>query len=165
MSNAASTEQLVSEYTPLVRSLARRYYGRGAEFDDLVQEGYIALLVLIPKCPDMTWLAAFLKNNMPGYVRNAAARLRTRSDAACEVLLEDIEETVGEDESQKRYSEAELREMLRAALTADELDMTQALMEGFTQKEIADTLGLTQQAVGARLKKIRAKLKGILEGL
>ncbi|MEG1913137.1 MAG: sigma factor-like helix-turn-helix DNA-binding protein, partial [Cloacibacillus sp.] len=80
-------------------------------------------------------------------------------------LLEDIEETVGEDESQKRYSEAELSEMLRAALTADELDMTQALLEGFTQKEIAETLGLTQQAVGARLKKIRAKLKGILEGL
>lgn len=41
--------------------------------------------------------------------------------------------------------------------------MTQALMEGFTQKEIAETLGISQQAVAARLKKIRHKLKELID--
>ena len=33
-------------------------------------------------------------------------------------------------------------------------------MEGFTQAEIARGLGVTQQAVAARIKKIRVKLRG-----
>ena len=92
--------------------------------------------------------------------RDAAARLRTRGDCGGEVLLEEIEETAGvEDE---KYGEAELRETLRRTLTRGELDITQALMEGFTQAEIARELGISQQAVAARLKKIRDKLRPLI---
>ena len=54
----------------------------------------------------------------------------------------------------------ELRETLERLLTREELDITQALMEGFTQAETARGLGVTQQAVAARVKKIRVKLRG-----
>ncbi len=83
--------------------------------------------------------------------------------AGDEVLLEEIEETVGEEE--QKYREAELREMLFRALNPDELDLTQALIEGFTQQEIARELGISQQAVAARLRKIRAKLKELIAEL
>ena len=69
-------EAELEAYAPLVRSVAWRYAGRGAEFEDLVQEGCLALLVLIPRCPDRRWLARYLKTNLPGYVRDAAARMR-----------------------------------------------------------------------------------------
>ena len=158
-------DDYVAAYAPLVKAAARRYQGRGADYEDLVQEGFLALLILIPKCPDMKWLAAFLKNNLPGYVRAAAARMRAPRVKAEEVLLEEIEETVSEDESMKRYTEAELRTILEKQLTLDELDLTQALLEGFTQKELAEILGITQQAVAARLRKIRRKLASVFEEL
>ena len=47
---------------------------------------------------------------------------------------------------------------------SEELDITQALVEGFTQAEIARGLGVTQQVVAARVKKIRAKLRGAFYG-
>ena len=159
MNGEAQVREIVDSYTPLVRATARRYEGRGADYEDLVQEGYLALLILIPKCPDMKWLAHFLKNNLPGLVRDAAARMRRGRAQGDEVLLEEIEETAGAEE--EGYREAELRAILFRVLTPEELDLTQALLEGFKQREIAENLGVSQQAVAARLRKIRDKLKGI----
>ena len=163
MNGEAQGREIVDSYTPLVRATARRYEGRGADYEDLVQEGYLALLILIPKCPDMKWLAHFLKNNLPGLVRDAAARMRRGRAQGDEVLLEEIEETVGAEE--EGYREAELRAILFRVLTPEELDLTQALLEGFKQREIAENLGVSQQAVAARLRKIKDKLKGIIASM
>ena len=163
MSGEAQVREIVDSYTPLVRATARRYEGRGADYEDLVQEGYLALLILIPKCPDMKWLAHFLKNNLPGLVRDAAARMRRGRAQGDEVLLEEIEETAGAEE--EGYREAELRAILFRVLTPEELDLTQALLEGFKQREIAENLGVSQQAVAARLRKIKDKLKGIITSM
>ena len=43
--------------------------------------------------------------------------------------------------------------------------MTQALLEGFSHREIAEVLGISQQAVTKRLKNIREKLKRVLDAL
>ena len=163
MNGEAQVREIVDSNTPLVRATARRYEGRGADYEDLVQEGYLALLILIPKCPDMKWLAHFLKNNLPGLVRDAAARMRRGRAQGDEVLLEEIEETAGAEE--EGYREAELRAILFRVLTPEELDLTQALLEGFKQREIAENLGVSQQAVAARLRKIRDKLKGIIASM
>ena len=77
-------------------------------------------------------------------------------------MTEELEATLGRDE--ERYEETELRETLERLLTREELDITQALVEGFTQAEIAKGLGVTQQAVAARVKKIRAKLRSSFYG-
>ena len=163
MNGEAQVREIVDSYTPLVRATARRYEGRGADYEDLVQEGYLALLILIPKCPDMKWLAHFLKNNLPGLVRDAAARMRRGRAQGDEVLLEEIEETAGAEE--EGYREAELRAILFRVLTPEELDLTQALLEAFKQREIAENLGVSQQAVTARLRKIKDKLKGIIASM
>lgn len=160
MNNASDIERITREYTPLVKAAAAKYQGRGAEYEDLVQEGYMALVILVPQCRDRQWLPLFLRNRVPYHVRDAAARLRGRAHDGGEVLLEAIEETAGAED--EKYSEAELRETLRRTLTRSELDITQALMEGFTQAEIARELGISQQAVAARLKKIRDKLRPLI---
>ncbi len=135
MNSAPEVERLAREYSPLVKAAAARYQGRGAEYEDLVQEGYVALGMLVPQCRDRRWLPLFLKNRLPCRVRDAAARMRKRRAEGDEVLLEEIEETAGAED--EKYREAELRETLRRALTREELDITQALTEGFTQAEIA----------------------------
>ena len=156
---ALSLPEIIRAYRPLVLAVAGRYQGRGADFCDLEQEGYLALLILVPQCPDMNWLAYFLRCRLPGVVRDAAARLR-RARARAGMLLEEIEETLGAEEG--RYREIELRATLARELTTEEYRLAQLLSEGNTQSEIAKELGVTQQAVAARLKKIRAKLKKAL---
>ena len=42
-------DELIEKYAPMVMATARRYAGRGAEYEDLVQEGFLALLILIRK--------------------------------------------------------------------------------------------------------------------
>ena len=128
MNNASDIERIAREYTPLVKAAAAKYQGRGAEYEDLVQEGYMALVILVPQCRDRQWLPLFLRNRVPYHVRDAAARLRGRANDGGEVLLEAIEETAGAED--EKYGEAELRETLRRTLTRGELDITQALMEG-----------------------------------
>jgi len=44
-----SREQLIEEYMPLVRSLARRFAGRGEQFEDLVQVGSVGLIKAIDR--------------------------------------------------------------------------------------------------------------------
>ena len=46
MNSAADIVRITREYTPLVKAAAAKYQGRGAEYEDLVQEGYMALVVL-----------------------------------------------------------------------------------------------------------------------
>ena len=99
---ACGVEAELEAYAPLVRSVAWRYAGRGAEFEDLVQEGCLALLVLIPRCPDRRWLARYLKTNLPGYVRDAAARMRKPITNGGETMTEELEATLGRDEENAR---------------------------------------------------------------
>lgn len=151
-------------YTPLVKATAYRYQGCGAEFEDLVQEGYLALLILIPKCQDLQWLSYFLKSRLPGYVRAAAQKLRgCRKKQSIE--LGKVEEVLADSKSTTQRAESDLRELLERTLTQSELDLTQALLEGFTQKELASLLNITQQAVSVRVHKIRKKLRPVVKKL
>ena len=83
-----------------------------------------------------------------------------RHAAGKELPLEELEEILGAEE--QNYREIELRETLMRALSSDEFDITLALLEGCSQREIARTLGVSQQAVAARLKTIRRKIKKAL---
>ena len=106
----------------------------------------------------MRCLQAFKQHEF--WLRNAA-----RGGADDPVLREDIENIINVMESSHNYSEVEIKEMLHRTLTEEELDLTQALLEGFTQGEIAKTQGITQQAVTKRLKKVRKKLKEVIDAL
>ncbi|MCD8161989.1 MAG: sigma-70 family RNA polymerase sigma factor [Synergistaceae bacterium] len=152
--------EIIEDYTQLVLATACRYQGRGADLDDLKQEGYLALIRLVPQCPGMKWLAYYLKTRLPGHVRDAAARLRRARAEGGELLLEELEESFGADE--ERYAEAELWATLGGVLTAKELEITRALSEGQSHRESAERLGVSQQAVAERLKKIRVKVRGAL---
>jgi DNA-directed RNA polymerase specialized sigma24 family protein len=142
-------------FRPLVTATARRYAGRGAEFDDLVQEGYLALLELIPRCPDRDRLPLFLKRRLPGRVRSAAKR-EWRSDEQREHSpLEELEGTP----SEPAVHPPEIGgEGIAGLLSPAELRTVSLLAEGWSQKEVAERLGVTQQSVSARLRRIREKL-------
>jgi RNA polymerase sigma-B factor len=76
--NLAAREQLIEEYLPLVRSLARRFANRGERLEDLVQVGSIGLIKAVDRFePDRgVNLAAFAVPNILGEMRR---HLRDRS--------------------------------------------------------------------------------------
>lgn len=145
-------EEITAKYTPLVLSLARKYQGRGAEYDDLVQEGYIALIKLAPRCSNPDRMSLFLKRQLPAKVRNAAARLRRK-----ESLESDLED--GElDVTSPLGVVPWLLESLMTDLGGNEREILKLLAFGYLQKEIAERLGITQQAVSSRVGRIRKKI-------
>ena len=148
-------DQELERFQPLVKATARRYEGRGAEFDDLVQEGYVALLELIPKCGDPGKLPLYLKERLPARVR-AAARREWRHNG---LSLEDIE---GTGEEPADLEEPSFPDPLMETLGQKEKKIAELLTEGFTQKEISEQFGISQQAVSARVKKMRQKLQPLL---
>ena len=77
--------------------------------------------------------------------------------------IEDIQDVAAEKNSSDDHSACEIKDILERTLTGDELDITQSLLEGFTQKEIAEAYKITQQAVSARLKLIKSKLLPLLD--
>lgn len=149
---------MVLAYKPLAIKVAKRYAYGGAEFEDVLQEAYRGLIVLIPLCPDPLWLPYFLKSRLPGYVRQAARKLRGKE---VHVELESVEEIVFP-HTGYGVEWVELEELLRRILTDDELIVVWALLDGYTQKEIAARAGISQQAVGKRLYRIRRKLTPVL---
>ncbi|MCF0247801.1 MAG: sigma-70 family RNA polymerase sigma factor [Synergistes sp.] len=163
----ATITEVIRDFRPLINSAAARYCGRGAEFEDLVQEGCLAVIRLLPKCSDRKYLAAFLKNRLPGCVRDAAAKMRWPNNCGSIEASQDEDgpdlEIPSSEEPQR--SSIELRIMIERALTPEELDITQALTEGFSQREIAEILCISQQAVSKRLSVIRRKLRKIIDEL
>jgi RNA polymerase sigma factor (sigma-70 family) len=142
-------------FRPLVTATARRYAGRGAEFEDLVQEGYVALLELIPRCPEREKLPLFLKRRLPGRVRSAAKR-EWRCDERREYSpLEELEGTPNEPAVQPPEIGGE---GIAGLLSVAELQMVSLLAEGWSQNEVAAKLCVTQQSVSARLHRIRERV-------
>lgn len=153
--SAGLTAELL-RFRPLVLATARRYTGRGAEFEDLVQEGYMALLELIPRCPKRDLLPLFLKSRLPGRVRAAARRFWRCAEHQGFEPIDELEGTPLE----PSVPPVEIDDGVSPLLSPEELRMARMLAEGWSQKETAKRLGVTQQTVSFRLRRLRERLRG-----
>lgn len=149
-------ERRIMCFGPLVAAVARRYTGRGAEFDDLVQEGYLALFELIPKCKDPGKLPLFLKRRLPAKVRTVARREWRRQS----VPLEELE---GTGEEPWVFEEPWIPDRAIVEALGPDRELAFMLAEGYTQKEAGGRLGITQQGVSARLRELRKRLAPLIE--
>ena len=144
-------------FTPLVMSLARRYVGRGAGYDDLVEDGYVALLKLGYQCPEDDPLGRFLSRRLPGMVRDAAARYRR---TMVELSIDEAKERGIEPRDPMDLEDYISRDLFLYGLPIRREDflLAQDILSGMTQEEIAKDLGIAQQTVSYRLKKLRDQL-------
>ena len=147
-------------YMPLARRLARNYAGNGAEYEDLVQEGFIALRALVARHeqerPDQS-LGLYLWYRLRGCVRDAAARLRR---ASAHDSLEQKREDDGFDVAFEDTSIG-VFELLQS-LSPDERRLARGLYAGATQKELASRLAVSQQSVSKRIGRLREKVRASL---
>ena len=159
--DAADVSALVREFAPLVRRVARRYEGRGAEREDLEQEGYVALIEIARRFGARE-MARCLKRHLPGYVRDAAAKMwRSASfvslsdDEGGESPLADL---LPDARAEQDVSAFELMDALERFLPQEDMALARALAGGMTQEEIAAITGETRSTVGRRIARVRKRL-------
>lgn len=146
-------EEILNAFRPLVEATARRYSNNnGQNFEDLVQEGYLLVLELLPKCRNRKFLAKFLKNRLPARVRTAARKQWRAGRSEVEFEPEKHSGEYCQELPWTRWLAEEL-------LPKRDCRVVRLLEEGYTQKEIAEAEGITQQAVSFRVGRIRKELK------
>ena len=150
---------LVRAFSPLVASLARRYEGRGAEAEDLRQEGYVGL-VRIARSVNKRQLRRALACRLPGLVRDAAVRMRRPDGAVSLTPLDDegdeAELYIADERAEADLAEAELCAALERVLHPHELALVEALMAGESASELSRRMGLSRSVFRKRLARIAA---------
>ena len=134
------------------------------EFQDVYQECCAKVIELAASCTDYRWLTVRIHSRLPQHLARFMRRTAPQSMVS-EAGWDAMAETMAESETWRRLSEEEIEDILRGALTDEERDIVQALRLGFTQREIAECLKVTQQAVSKRIAGIRQKLRSFNWGV
>lgn len=175
---------LVEKYTPLVRRIARHYYARSMDADDLTQEGLIGLLRAIDeynpdrfaiKFSSFAYLCiirkvfnAIKQSNSAKHLvlSNAVSLYGYVSPERTRVVADLLSEAAPTDpirEVEEEYSRRRLEKVLRAHLSILEYRVVGLLVRGYTLAEIEDELGVASKAVDNARTRARLKLKRLLE--
>jgi len=147
-----------------IRGAAWKYANGREDYEDLIQIGHLEAGKLLLDCPDGADPIEVVMRHLKYRVRNKARslwnwqhRVELDSDPAEYQMLEDLR-TFAEFESVEHWAD------LERLLADEEVDLLWALREGATQKELALRIGVTPQAVNARVKRIKEKVERVKSG-
>lgn len=147
----AELEALYAQLAPAVFRRARRLLGRDADAWDAVQEVFVQLLRAGPKfrgeARPMTWVWRITTNVCLNQLRARKVR-----EAHLEVVDEGTNTMAATDARQllkKWMGELDERELAVATLL---------YLDGLTQEETADVLGLSRKTIGREVEVLREKL-------
>lgn len=145
---------LVSLFRPLVFRCALSLSGRGVEVEDLVQEGFKALLELAFEFDPGRGVPfpAFVKALLPARMRDLARREWARRRRE---LHTELRRALGARDGLLMW-EVERR------LEGEEVGILRGLLLGLSEAEIGRRLGVSRQAINKRKRKIAAKISDLL---
>jgi RNA polymerase sigma-70 factor, ECF subfamily len=150
----AELEALYAQLAPAVFRRARRLLGRDADAWDAVQEVFVQVLRAGPKfraeARPMTWIWRITTNVCLNQLR------------ARKVRETDLEIA---DEGTVTMASTDARQMLRKWMgSLDERELAVATLlylDGLTQDETADVLGLSRKTIGREVEVLREKLRAL----
>ena len=155
-------EKLISEYTPLVKAVAARFFIRGGEPEDLEQEGMFGLISAINT---FTGGGANFSSYVYACVRNAILDAVKKSVGAKHSALNDFvpiieigDETVPDTPEDELIKREQRREFLQK-LSALEFKATVMRLDGMGSGEIAEALGKPLKSISNALARAKAKLE------
>lgn len=181
----AAVEALLIRYKPLVLSRASRFYLKGGDSDDLIQEGMIALFHAIISCPPERWdsFSAYaftaVDNRLKDTIRRAnSGKARVLNDSLsleapaqdpgtaasyAEPSLGDTIHSGGEDSPEEEVLRGEaLDELLtriKGQLSPLECRALLLFAAGESYQQIAERLQVSRKSVDGALRRARKKLK------
>lgn len=169
--NAQAEEELLSKYKKLVKSVARQYYIVGAEDDDLIQEGMIALFRAITAYNADTNVAfssfaySCIKNRILDKVKSANCekyKALNTSVSISDISTETMVAESAENMAILRENSIRVKKSILEKLSPEEATILQSYIDGKRYKTIAAELNKSEKYIDNSLQKIKRKLKEIL---
>lgn len=174
--NSDERELLTEKYNNIIGKIIervdRRYYFRGLEKDDLLQEAYMGFLkaMEVYKVERGTKFRDFSRHVIErhlGTLMNRSTNLRNRAlnesfsynmpvNSSNETTFEELLEGSGILQ-EELYIKKELYYEIREKLTENELDVLKYYSKGYTYKEIAKILGRNKKSVDNTVQRFRNK--------
>ncbi len=155
------TEELLKRYIPLIRSQAARFANDRVRRDDLVSEGYLAVVRAVDmfdesKCRNFgSYLSVCIANRLVSALRNAeknpVADEETPNNAKDNVTPETI------------CLDKELFREIRKLLSELEYSVFELYIEGCSYRAIAEKLNISPKSADNAMQRIRAKLRILYE--
>jgi RNA polymerase sigma-70 factor, ECF subfamily len=156
--------QLVAEHTGLLVKIVRSFAEGPADEDDLFQEILLQMWMALPsfreECKPTTWLYRVGLNTALAWKRSEKKRRRRHSVlSVSELAAQAPASTVAERNGQliDRLYEA-IRELPPAKRAIVVL-----YLDGFTYREIAEVVGISESNVGVSLNRIRQRLSASMK--
>ncbi len=159
---------LLRRYTGLVRSRASVYFDGSVEKDELVQEGLFAIYSAVVNFnPEYASFSTFARlcvdRGIISTVRNFSRKRRIPQDRL--VHLDDtlLISDGGNPEEILIASEnaARIEKTVREHLSEKEHKVFLLFLQGYTRKEIASELSMSEKAVSNAVYRIKSKLKSL----
>lgn len=175
-------EALLYKYTPLAYAACRDRFLPGADADDLIQEGMIAILSAVKSFVDdgrssfANFAAMCVKRRIDTAVKNANRKkhaplnsylsLQTGAGEEDGSSLEEELLVSGGDGKEPSPEEILLREeeeerlyrQLESLLSSMEMKVLAGLLDGLSYSEISERLGMNEKAVDNARQRIKSKL-------
>lgn len=176
-------ELLLKRYTPMVRSLARRYFLQGAEREDIFQEGVIGLWEAI-RGYSSEHACSFSTFARLCVTRQILSAVKTYSRQKCSVLNTAVSVYAAAGDEQEQPEELELRDMSLPSMDEWMIERERAarvrayveksfsetekfvfvlFSEGRSYQEISELCGRPVKSVDGTLQRIRRKLAQLRE--
>lgn len=165
----AAFAEIMRRYRQPVFRLARAFVGDPDEALDLVQETFVSAHQALGRYDGnramKAWLSAIAVNKCRDWARKRAVR-RFLSFAG---PVDGLAEAVADDRPAVDDAAADRQELdrVRSAISTLPMNLKEPLVlrtiEGLSQAETADVLGISQKAVETRLYRARARLLGKLD--
>lgn len=166
-------EELVLNNMGLVGHIAKKYLNTGYEYDDLVQEGTIGLIIAAEKfdpergCQFSVWAGTCIENSIRMYLR------REKKHKCCVMSLDQeicedgrrLEEVIGiQADGFEGIWKQDLLERAAGTIGRKERELVRRYyLDGATQMELAKQYGIRQPRVSRELKRILAKMRRAAE--
>lgn len=160
----AAFAEIVRRYRQPVFRLARTFTGEPDEALDLVQETFVAAHQAMPRYDTQRTMKAWLSTITINKCRDWARRRAVRRFFSFAVPLGGQTDTVADDRVAVDNAAADRQELARVtrAIATLPLNLKEPLVlrtiEGLSQAETAEVLGISQKAVETRLYRARARL-------
>ena len=165
--DVASEGEVLMQYMPLVKSIARSFYVIGIDGDDLSQIGMIGLMRAIRSfsvdgtASFKTYASHCIRNNILDAIRKQKKPTEQRVD------LDEVFIPSDEQEPERLYIEDEasrlLLEAISAALNEREMNVLNLYLDAISYAEISEKLGIEKKQVDNTLYSIKKKIKKLLD--
>lgn len=153
-------ESWMQEHPGIPQKVARSFASVEADREDLLQEIRVAIWLAIPAYDGRSKVSSYVYRVSLNRAISWRRRPQNRKDRADSI--EDHERIAEEPDQSDPRLEIVYHEIRQLPQAERALILLQ--LDGFSYREIAETLGLTESNVGVRLNRIRTKLAEQLKG-